>query len=612
MHVFFITSTLSLDSNPYLNWNWVLQFLITAFIVGLGFIHLLRSTASKYFVVDSNFNSSMAASSDVEGCASCHKPASKHCAGCKAVKYCSTKCQSEHWRSEHKMKCSSSNRLKAMQHVGGKRNTAVALIPSSGHEKTQNIVNKVLFSYDEFVKLYNWDKSIFPPCGLLNCGNSCFANVVLQCLVHTRPLLEYLLERGHRKDCRRNEWCFLCELEIHVTRASRSQQPFSPMNILSRLPSIGGNMGHGSQEDAHEFMRFAIDTMQSVCLDEHGGEKIIDPKSQETTLIQHIFGGQLRSQVVCTKCNKVSNQYENMMDLTVEIQGDATSLQECLNQFTAKEWLDGDNMYRCDGCKDYVRAWKHLTIHQAPNVLTIALKRFQSGRFGKINKKISFPENLDLSPYMSEERDGTDKYKLYAVIVHVDMLNASFFGHYICYTRGFQGGWYRIDDCKVTGVELEEVLSQGAYMLLYRRNSARPKCLKSFEPSTSQQQNGEKTSTMAEPLSIGVTEDTQTIAPGSVVPVSVEVSSNGVPDVVGSPSLIINASGDASSKGFADDEVFDVETVDTVIESSCSTGELEKESIAAVTFSEMNRCSNDPVSVNSSCPDGVLTDLLIN
>ena len=117
---------------------------------------------------------------------------------------------------------------------------------------------------------------------------------------------------------------------------------------------------------------------------------------------------------------------------------------------------------------------------------------------------------------------------------------------------------------------------------------------------------------MAEPLSIGVTEDTQTIAPGSVVPVSVEVSSNGVPDVVGSPSLIINASGDASSKGFADDEVFDVETVDTVIESSCSTGELEKESIAAVTFSEMNRCSNDPVSVNSSCPDGVLTDLLIN
>lgn len=74
----------------------------------------------------------------------------------------------------------------------------------------------------------------------------------------------------------------------------------------------------------------------------------------------------------------------------------------------------------------------------------------QSGRFGKLNKRVTFPETLDLSPYMSELQDGNDVYKLYAVIVHVDMLNASFFGHYICYVKDFRGNWYRIDDCKVT------------------------------------------------------------------------------------------------------------------------------------------------------------------
>lgn len=73
----------------------------------------------------------------------------------------------------------------------------------------------------------------------------------------------------------------------------------------------------------------------------------------------------------------------------------------------------------------------------------------QSGRFGKLNKKVNFPETLNLGPYMSEAGDGTDIYKLYAVVVHVDMLNASFFGHYICYTKDFSGNWYRIDDCKV-------------------------------------------------------------------------------------------------------------------------------------------------------------------
>lgn len=54
-------------------------------------------------------------------------------------------------------------------------------------------------------------------------------------------------------------------------------------------------------------------------------------------------------QVICGECNNVSNQFENMMDLTVEIHGDAGSMEECLDQFTAKERLHGDNMYKCDG-----------------------------------------------------------------------------------------------------------------------------------------------------------------------------------------------------------------------------------------------------------------------
>lgn len=56
----------------------------------------------------------------------------------------------------------------------------------------------------------------------------------------------------------RDEWCFLCEFESHLERASRSSQAFSPTNIISRLPNIGGNLGYGRQEDAHELMRFVL------------------------------------------------------------------------------------------------------------------------------------------------------------------------------------------------------------------------------------------------------------------------------------------------------------------------------------------------------------------
>lgn len=37
--------------------------------------------------------------------------------------------------------------------------------------------------------------------------------------------------------------------------------------------------------------------MQSICLEGLGGEDVVDPILQETTFIQHTFGGQLRSKV---------------------------------------------------------------------------------------------------------------------------------------------------------------------------------------------------------------------------------------------------------------------------------------------------------------------------
>lgn len=338
---------------------------------------------------------------------------------------------------------------------------------------------KAVFPYESFVKLYHWNKVELRPCGLINCGNSCYANVILQCLAFTPPLTSYLLQGLHSKACVNREWCFTCEFERLILKAKEGGPPLSPIGILSHIQKIGSHLSNGREEDAHEFLRYAIDTMQSTCLQE-AGVNASGSLQEETNLMGLTFGGCLRSKIRCTRCRGKSEKFERMMDLTVEIEGDIETLEDALQKFSGTEPLDGENKYNCGRCKSYEKAKKKLNISEAPNILTIALKRFQSGKFGKLNKTIRFPEILNLAPYMRGGSDKTPIYRLYGVVVHLDIMNAAFSGHYVCYVRNAHNKWYKIDDSTVKPVDLERVLNKGAYMLFYSRISPRaPKSIRS-------------------------------------------------------------------------------------------------------------------------------------
>jgi ubiquitin carboxyl-terminal hydrolase 36/42 len=458
-------------------------------------------------------------------CVVCQRPRKKRCSKCKSVYYCSRECQVQHWHEGHKYEChtlqacgspSSSeggarklsdllSPRSSRSDVGSEEIVASSLSPTispaSSHDppaitnsapvsplsgsllKTSSTVSadgrrlkpkKVLFSYDDFVELFDFDIR-FTPCGLFNLGNSCFANAVLQCLTYTQPLVAYLLRGDHRRYCRINNWCFMCSLEEHAFKVKQNR-PFSPVDIVSQLKNISRDFSYGKQEDAHEFMSYAIHLMQSICLSEAGGGNAVDDSTQETTLIHQIYSGRLQSQVRCVDCRHQSNIYETMMDLAVEIQGNVGSLEDALRQFTAPEILDGENKYKCDRCDAYVVAQKQITIHEAPNILNITLKRFKAGKYGKLNKHVAFSEVLDMAPYMSADGDRAPLYTLYGVVVHVDVdeSNATNYGHYICLVKNPNGDWFRVDDAKVTQVDIYAVTSQQAYILLYKRSNCRP------------------------------------------------------------------------------------------------------------------------------------------
>lgn len=244
-----------------------------------------------------------------------------------------------------------------------------------------------------------------------------------------------------------------------------------PNDLVMNLRSISRNFRKSRQEDAHEYMVNLLESMHKCCLP--SGVPSESPSAYDISLVHKIFGGRLRSQVKCMQCSYCSNTFDPFLDLSLEIMK-ADSLHKALNHFTAVEQLDGgEKQYQCHRCRQKVKALKQLTVHKAPYVLSIHLKRFGSRAPGqKIDKKVEFGPTLDLKPFVSNSNDGDLKYTLYGVLVHAGWSTHS--GHYFCFVRTSSGMWHSLDDNRVVQVSERTVLQQKAYMLFYVRDRKIP------------------------------------------------------------------------------------------------------------------------------------------
>ncbi|KAK4806414.1 hypothetical protein QYF61_016264 [Mycteria americana] len=308
----------------------------------------------------------------------------------------------------------------------------------------------------------DWQQRQRAGAGLYNLGNTCFLNSVLQCLTYTPPLANYLLSREHSQSCRQQGFCMMCIMEAHVNKVLRaSVRVIQPSAVITVLTRIGEHFRLGMQEDAHEFLRYTVDAMQRACL---SGSSDLDISSQATTIVHQIFGGFLRSRVTCLSCKAVSDSYEAFLDVPLHIKA-ASSVTAALQDFVKPERLDGENCFKCSKCDKMVAASKRFTVHRAPKVLTVCLKRFEDFTGRKIGKLVEYPEYLDLRPYMSQTAGEPLLYTLYAVLVHSG--GSCHAGHYFCYTKASNGLWYEMNDASVDGRGIDTVLRQQAYLLFY-------------------------------------------------------------------------------------------------------------------------------------------------
>lgn len=193
---------------------------------------------------------------------------------------------------------------------------------------------------------------------------------------------------------------------------------------------------------------------------------------RQDSLIVDLFQGQLRTKCECRTCGYLSVRFEAFMFLSLPIDGDSGTLDDCIAAYVAEEALVGANQWYCSNCKMLVDATKKSEVFTLPPILIVQLNRFKVNHcdeeISKIDTALKYPvEGWDLSYLVRSKSSGDARYDLYASSNHMGSIDS---GHYTAYAQNrFNKRWYEFDDKKYREIDPVTTFesSPSPYVLFY-------------------------------------------------------------------------------------------------------------------------------------------------
>ncbi|XP_072337181.1 ubiquitin carboxyl-terminal hydrolase 22 isoform X3 [Scyliorhinus torazame] len=269
--------------------------------------------------------------------------------------------------------------------------------------------------------------------GLINLGNTCFMNCIVQALTHTPLLRDFFLSDRHKCEMQSPNCCLVCEMSrLFQEFYSGYRSPHIPYRLLHLVWTHARHLAGYEQQDAHEFLIAALDVLHRHCKGDDNGKKASNP-NHCNCIIDQIFTGGLQSDVTCQVCHGVSTTIDPFWDISLDLPGSSTpfwplspgsdgnvvngeshmssgttTLTDCLRRFTRPEHLGSSAKIKCSGCHSYQESTKQLTMKKLPIVACFHLKRFEHS--AKLRRKIttyvSFPLELDMTPFMASSKES--------------------------------------------------------------------------------------------------------------------------------------------------------------------------------------------------------------
>lgn len=197
--------------------------------------------------------------------------------------------------------------------------------------------------------------------GLVNFGNTCYCNSVLQALYFCRPFRENVLAYKAQQKKKENLLTCLADLFHSIATQKKKVGVIPPKKFISRLRKENDLFDNYMQQDAHEFLNYLLNTIADILQEEKKQEKqngklkngnMNEPAENnkpELTWVHEIFQGTLTNETRCLNCETVSSKDEDFLDLSVDVEQN-TSITHCLRDFSNTETLCSEQKYYCETC----------------------------------------------------------------------------------------------------------------------------------------------------------------------------------------------------------------------------------------------------------------------
>ncbi|KAI0981319.1 hypothetical protein GJ496_000469 [Pomphorhynchus laevis] len=320
--------------------------------------------------------------------------------------------------------------------------------------------------------------------GLRNTGNTCFLNSVIQCLCSIDPLIEFFLNDTYLREISSKHVILpksFASLIREVHKSGELASVVVPGEFKHVICKYRPFFGDGRQHDAMEFLLFLLDglhedlnranpSLNDLQSDDMNADQSWNLYRQHNdSIIVDIFQGMLQSKISCKQCGHSSVKYDVFMYLSLSINEDTKTLQDCLSKFLEPEYLFGESQWMCSKCNCLRDSVKCIGLWSLPAILIIHLKRYDYNLQDKIRSLVSFPvENFVISVQNGQHSSKSHisaSYKLIATCNHYGGMDS---GHYTAYCRSnLDNSWILYDDNQVRKVPLKSVISSAAYILFY-------------------------------------------------------------------------------------------------------------------------------------------------